>query len=393
MKILLVNDYSSPRGGAEVSLLHLRDLLRRLGHDARMFSTGVREGALTPEADYCCFGTSGAFRTLLQTANPWAARDLRRVVREFRPDVIHVKMFLTQLSPLIMPVVRETPSLYHVAWYRPICPTGSKLLPGGEICRRPPGWVCHRSGCLPMRDWIPLMAQMRMFRRNLDCFRMIVANSHATRRRLEAEGISPVGVLYYGFLQRVARRPLSDPPVVGFAGRLVREKGADVLVRAFASLTAEFPQAGLWIAGDGPERAPLARLCSDLGIGANVRFLGHLSRDEVESHFDSAWVQVIPSTWEEPFGLVAPEAMMRGTAVIASASGGLPESVVDGKTGLLFPPGDAQSLSRALRSVLASKDLAESMGHAGRESVLDRFSESRFAESALSLYRQAAGVS
>ncbi|MGH9672585.1 MAG: glycosyltransferase, partial [Bryobacteraceae bacterium] len=109
--------------------------------------------------------------------------------------------------------------------------------------------------------------------------------------------------------------------------------------------------------------------------------------------FDSVWVQVIPSTWEEPFGLVAPEAMMRGTAVIASASGGLPESVVDGETGLLFPPGDAQSLSRALRTVLANKDVAESMGRAGRESALDRFSESRFAENALSLYRQAAGVS
>ncbi|MGH9672306.1 MAG: glycosyltransferase, partial [Bryobacteraceae bacterium] len=292
MKILLVNDYSFPGGGAEVSLLHLRELLRRLGHDARLFSTGVREGALAPEADYLCFGTSGPFRTLLQTANPWAARDLRGVVNEFRPDVIHVKMFLTQLSPLIMPVLRETPSLYYVAWYRPICPTGSKLLPGGEICRQPPGWVCHRSGCLPMRDWIPLMAQMRMFRRNLDCFRMIVANSHATRRRLEAEGISPVAVLYYGFLQRVARRPLSDPPVVGFAGRLVREKGADVLVRAFASLTGEFPQAGLWIAGDGPERAPLARLVSDLGIAGKVRFFGHLRRDEVESLFDSVWVQV-----------------------------------------------------------------------------------------------------
>jgi hypothetical protein len=67
-------------------------------------------------ADYTCRGTTSPLRTLLQSANPSAWWQLRRVLAEFRPEVVHVRLFLTQLSPLILPVLRRVPSLYHAAW-------------------------------------------------------------------------------------------------------------------------------------------------------------------------------------------------------------------------------------------------------------------------------------
>ncbi len=137
MKILLINDYGSPIGGAEVLTFALRDELRRLGHDVRLFASSAGASQASSEADYLCYGTLSRFRTLLQTLNPWAFVRLRRVLQEFQPDVVHVRMFFTQLSPLILPLLRRVPALYHVVWYRPICLTGTKLLPTGSPCQSP----------------------------------------------------------------------------------------------------------------------------------------------------------------------------------------------------------------------------------------------------------------
>ncbi len=103
MKILLVNDYATPTGGAELLTLVLRDGLRQRGHDARIFSSSARPSAGDNHADYECFGTTSRFRTLLQTVNPWAFWQLRQILTEFKPDVVHVTIFLTQLSPFILP--------------------------------------------------------------------------------------------------------------------------------------------------------------------------------------------------------------------------------------------------------------------------------------------------
>ena len=152
MKILLVNDYGTLTGGAEVQMALLRDELRKRGHEARLFTSSARPSIGESYADYECVGTTSRFRTLLQTLNPWAYWQLRRVIAEFHPDVIHVKMFLTQLSPLILPLLRNVPSLYHVVWYRPICPLGTKMLPDGTTCQVTAGAICYHNRCLPLRD-------------------------------------------------------------------------------------------------------------------------------------------------------------------------------------------------------------------------------------------------
>src|SRR6266852_6109767 len=177
MKILFVNDYAVPQGGAEILILSLRDALRERGHDARLFASNAGDYDSRSLAVYSCRGTTSRFRTLLQSANPWAAMELRRVIAVFQPDVVHVQMFLTQLSPLILPLLKSVPSLYHVVWYRPICPLGTKLLPDGSLCYSPPGLVCYCSGCLSLHDWVPLMFQMKLWRRWRGVFDLVVANS------------------------------------------------------------------------------------------------------------------------------------------------------------------------------------------------------------------------
>ena len=118
MKILLVNDYAGDTGGAELHMRGLRSQLHARGHDARLFTSTalLRPGDEPP--DYACFGTASRFRTLLQTANPWASSRLSDAIDEFKPDLVHVMMFLTQLSPLILRCSVECPPL-NVVWIDP----------------------------------------------------------------------------------------------------------------------------------------------------------------------------------------------------------------------------------------------------------------------------------
>jgi glycosyltransferase involved in cell wall biosynthesis len=386
LRVLLVNDYGTPSGGAEILTLALRDALARRGHDVRLLTSRARPLPLPVEGDYVCFGTTSRLRGAVQTLNPFAARALRRALAGFDPDVVHVRMFLTQLSPLVLRELHGRPSLLHVETVRPICPSGSKLLPSGATCSARSGWVCR--GCLPAQDWPLLMLQMALWRRWRPVFDRIVANSHWTGRRLEEDGLPVDEVVWNGVPVVPPRAALAPVPTLAFAGRLAPEKGLDVLLRAFARVRERLPAARLVIAGDGPGRDALAQRLSALGQEGHVERLGHRPRAELDARLGSAWVQAVPSIWEEPFGLVAPEAMMRGVAVVASDAGGLAEIVEDGRTGRLVRRGDADALAAALLGILSDRELAERMGRAGRERALAHFDEERYVDRFVEIYEE-----
>lgn len=369
-------------------MLTLREGLRQRGHDARLFTSSARPLGVRGLADYECLGTMTPFRIPLRAANPWAFVKFRRVLTEFQPDIVHIGMFLVQLSPLILPLLKEVPSLYHIHWYRPICLTGTKMLPDGNICRSRIGTVCYQSHCIPFAAWMLLMLQMKLFHRWRKVFNLIVTNSEAMRQRLVLEGIEPVETVWYGVPIRPPRPQLSLPSNVAFAGRFVREKGIDLLLTSFAKVVAQIPEAKLSLAGDGPERGSLNRLIDKLGLSSSVFMLGYLSHQEMERHFADAWVQAIPSRWNEPFGIVAIEAMMRGTAVVATRSGGLPEIVQDGQTGFLVEPGNVDALTEALLKILSDSTLAERMGARGREKALKKFTEDIYVDKFIQLYER-----
>ncbi|MEM7757854.1 MAG: glycosyltransferase family 4 protein [Cyanobacteria bacterium P01_A01_bin.40] len=390
MKILLVNDYATPTGGAELIMLALRRQLRLNGHDARLFASSARPLAQKNLADYQCLGTISRYRTLLQSTNPWAYQKLGQILSEFKPDVVHVRIFLTQLSPSILPLLTNIPTIYHVAWYRPICPLGTKILPTGDLCQDSVGTACYKNKCLPIRDWVPLMWQMSLWQRWRQAFNLVVANSHAVKDSLVAQGIKPVKVIWNGIPICPSRPLLQTPPTVVFAGRLVWEKGVDILIKAFAQVKQNIPDAQLLIAGKGEAEASLKSLIVQLGLQNQVTLLGHLSRPLLEGKLSHAWVQVVPSRWAEPFGIVAIESMMRGTAVIATDAGGLREIVRHQQTGLLIPSEDVTALANSLEQILSDRHLAEQMGKQGREVALAHFTESGFIAQFIDLYHQIA---
>lgn len=135
-----------------------------------------------------------------------------------------------------------------------------------------------------------------------------------------------------------------------FAGRMVSDKGLDLLVTAFIQYHATHPQSCLLLVGDGPERAAQQARVAAAGLTYAVTWAGVLRGNDLVAAYNNACIAVIPSRWPEPFGIVALEALACGCGVVASNGGGLPEAA--GTWGYYFNNGDAGALLVAMTTAL-----------------------------------------
>ncbi len=387
MKVLLIHDYPNLRGGAETNLLLLKQGLKERGHAVRLFTSRANHHQADLQPDATCAGTTSQWRTLLQTANMSAYFQLRRLLHAFRPDVVYTQIFLTQLSPLILPLLKKIPAIHDLCWYRAICPIGTKQVPNRGSCQNKAGLVCYTQKCLPLRDWIPLTFQAWLYRRWKGCFDLVMANSHTLKKRFEQEGFQNILVLNHPFSTATTKSSPAVTPLIGFIGRLVPEKGGFFLLRAFAQIVKKFPEAKLLLVGDGPEAAPLKKWAQEKGVTDSISFISHIPYQELDKTFSKVWVQVVPSVWEEPFGNVVIEAMLRGTPVVASQIGGLTETIVHEKTGLLVPPGNVDELAAAVERLLRDAPLSKKISRAAQSEAEKKYALSPFLDTMEELMR------
>ena len=176
-----------------------------------------------------------------------------------------------------------------------------------------------------------------------------------------------------------ARYRLGDRPVVVCVSRLVPRKGQDVLIRALPAIRQRVPAATLVIVGGGPHREALSRLTRQFGVAEHVVFTDGVPADELPAHHAMADVFAMPCRTRgagldvEGLGIVYLEASATGVPVVAGRSGGAPESVRDGETGLVVDGWDVGAVAAAVGELLADPDRAAAMGAAGRQWVLDEW--------------------
>jgi glycosyltransferase involved in cell wall biosynthesis len=227
----------------------------------------------------------------------------------------------------------------------------------------------------------------------------IIANSEATKQALlrNAPWLDPerIEVIYNGidmqpFLQP-SRRCLrtewgvpQEAPLLGFAGQLDKRKGIDVLLKAFARVHRQIPQARLVLVGRGPLQEMIESEVRRQNWGSAVLLPGFI--DDVVAVMQAIDILLLPSFWEG-FGIVLIEAMAAGKPAISANTSSMPEIIVDGQTGYLAPVGDAKGLADRAIALLQNPALRELLGRAGRERVAELFTIERMIDKLEKLFQ------
>ncbi len=285
---------------------------------------------------------------------------LGKILQEFRPDIVHVD---------------EEP--YNLA-------TFLGLLNARRVGARGLfySWQnLHRTLPLPFA---------LIERANYQLAEAAIAANEDAAGVLKAKGFRrPIAVIPPGLDPRLyVQRDRPDPNNfhIGYVGRLVYEKGLDLLIRACRTLGGPW---SLTIVGGGDQEASLRGLASDLGVAGSIEFRSAVPSGDVPAILRDFDVLVLPSrglpNWREQFGRILMEAMACEVPVVGSSCGEIPKVIGDG--GLVFPEGDFRELASRLRLLQEDVELRNVLGARGRERVMDLFTHQRVAEKTLAVYR------
>jgi len=202
-------------------------------------------------------------------------------------------------------------------------------------------------------------------------------------------------VVRAGFRERILKGISNRTRVILTVGNLVSRKGHDMVIRAIQLLKNQAEDVVYLIAGDGPYRSDLEKLVMELGVADRVIFAGKLAEEEIPYLYALCDVFVMPSRENLPgndvegFGLVFLEANACNKPVVGGRSGGVPEAVLDGETGLLVDPHSAPEIARALQSLLHNPELSRQLGEQGRTRVLREFQWTHVRERVLEVFANA----
>ncbi len=191
-------------------------------------------------------------------------------------------------------------------------------------------------------------------------------------------------------LQRSARRPSQPSLTIGYVGRLVEEKGIEILLKAAARLK------GPWdmrILGSGPDRRRFEKMAQWMGISSRATFDQQLPSTHMPNYLSGLDVLVLPSlsrpNWKEQFGRVLIEAMACEVVAVGARSGAIPEVI--GSAGLLFDEGDVDDLRAQLQRLIDDVALRESLRAAGRQRVIEKYTHAAIAQHTVEVYRSLCG--
>jgi glycosyltransferase involved in cell wall biosynthesis len=171
-----------------------------------------------------------------------------------------------------------------------------------------------------------------------------------------------------------------------FIGKLVEQKGVDVLMKAVAKVRNVFPDVRLTIVGEGAEELNLKELAANLQLSESIVWRGNLSNAQVMAEYDTVLCVVIPSKYVENCSVVGIEALAKGKVIIASNIGGLPDLVDDFQSGFLVRPDDPEDLSEKIIFVMQNRTMLSGMGVHAREKFLNTFSKEAYFRTLLSVY-------
>ncbi|MEI6846159.1 MAG: glycosyltransferase, partial [Candidatus Firestonebacteria bacterium] len=305
---------------------------------------------------------------------------------------------------VIHEAIRETPVARSVHDPRLYCFTDWRLLPGTRrICPYPLGYKCLTEGCvgkellkfsLSGRKAFPRYFNYLLHRKVdsiiMESQAMLACAFQNSYRQEQLEllpnftNIEPLEKV----LERNKKQEKPGENSIVFVGRASYEKGILPLLEAVKTLTTPYK---LYLITGGPETPAIYEKIKELDLAAEVSVLGPLSYAETKNYYSRAKVVVVPSVWIESFCLVGIEAMANAKPVVAFRTGGIPDWLADGETGLLAEPGNIKELVANIEKLLMCKSKAEKYGLAGYKRASELYGKETYLKQLLQIYEKTIG--
>jgi glycosyltransferase involved in cell wall biosynthesis len=385
MRVMVIhNRYRSSASGENAVAEQEIALLRSAGHEVVTYER---------ESDEIS-GFSLPRKALLPARVIWSQEDhraLRRLLRSTEPDVAHVHNTFPLISPAAVHAcgIERVPVVTTLHNYRLVCANGLLFRDGApcELCVGHGPWsgvlhACYRTSRTATLPIALNIATHRRFGTWADGVSRFVVLTEFARRKFAASGL-PESKLRVkpNFVPRPDRVRSDAGEFVLYLGRLSAEKGIDLLLEASAD-----SQLDVLIVGDGPERPAITAMAARRNISA--RFLGHLPRDRCLDLLQRARMLIVPSRVYEGLPITILEAYAHGVPVIAPSHGPFPEIVENGRTGMLFEPGNARNLAARIQA-LEHPDVSRAMGDQARRRYVERYTPELNLELLMDIYREA----
>lgn len=383
MKILMINKFLYPRGGAETYMLKLGQQLQKMGHVVEYFgmydeknTVGNTLGLCTTNMDFHATGPERFLYPFKIIYSTEAQRKLGKVMDQFQPDIVHMNNINFQLTPSIIYAVkkRNIPLVQTSHDYQMICP--NHLLYSfreNKPCDRCVGGAtgnCFKQSCIHgsrVKSLLGTMeAKLYAFLKTYQLVDLYVCPSHFLANKLLGSSGLYAGrtCTIHNFIERKipAAKPLDQAPYIAFVGRLSKEKGVELLAQTAKLL----PQYRFLVAGSGPDGDCLKDI-------PNVTMMGFLNGQELTDFMAHAHLLVFPSVCYENCPLSILEAHSMGVPVVTMNHGGMAELVQDGKTGCLVRESTPQALAAALETCMDERKyhILKTNCEATAESIMD----------------------
>lgn len=364
MRVLMVHNFYQHWGGEDQSTQEELNLLRQYGHEVEFYSRhsdDIKKFS-KPRMALLFFEPTWSLRTY---------RELSETIQRFKPDIIHCQNFFMLVSPSLYYAAAKhnVPVVQSLRNFRLMCPIGL-FLRDGHICEeclehsllRSIQYGCYRGSKGQTASVALMLKTHRLMNTWKTKVHGYIALTEFVRQKYIQGGLPAEKIVvrpnFMGKIPDVSHEPRE---YALYVGRLSNEKGVKTLIEAWRHI----PDLPLKLLGEG-DLMPWAQDYIQQHNMTNVELVGFVKSDKVLDYQRKAKFLVMPSVWYETFGRVILEASALGTPSIVSNLGAMAEVVDDGKTGLVFAPGDAEDLARKVRHAIDHPDLLAEWGRNAR---------------------------